>query len=392
MIAEQTSYEYLFSELKKRIDKNLADYHGSLMGFGKRELIDMAGKIQAMSDAHSFMSSFDGFGESDLRFYLKFRNPLEVVADAWNEYDYDIDGLTFTVDSISGRRELLLAEYPHISDTDAPNDGGLRRFMGVDLISFLGKIAEKAILRYHGDFKINIDTLYRAAGSDNQEDRRLMWHVCSDGTHMNTERDTFIYDTGAYNAWVNYRANAPDMFGYVIEVTGRDGNIVTGNVFEVGDYASHAEYVRETSLPIDSVTLTYEKSWGVNSGKSVTVPRHEYDNERNLLMCESGNVVTIRYHPSESVRQMSDLLRQERSRRMSLPIGSMGAHLDKLAKVLSAVRSGQGQEITEKPNPGVKISISARIKSGNDKVQAYKDKEPKNPSTNSKTNRMEEIS
>jgi hypothetical protein len=54
-----------------------------------------------------------------------------------------------------------------------------------------------------------------------------MWHVSSFGTHLNTERETFIRDTGAFITWIEYHAKDPDMFGYAIEVTGRDGQLVT---------------------------------------------------------------------------------------------------------------------------------------------------------------------
>ena len=76
---------------------------------------------------------------------------------------------------------------------------GLRRFMDIDLIDFLGQIADKTIVHYPNDWNIDKETLHRAAISDDPEQKRLMWHVCSYGTHLNTERDTFIKDTGAFN-------------------------------------------------------------------------------------------------------------------------------------------------------------------------------------------------
>lgn len=327
-------------QLIERVDRNFTDYKSALLGFDKRELIDMAGKIAAMQDVHEYMTTSRGFSDEELQFYLQFQNPLEVVADAWLKRNAANEDLSFTMDFVYERNGKLLTEYPLMSDIDAFADDPIHhRYMGVDLIDFLGKIAENVIIHYPNDWKTDINALNRASGAENPEDRRLMWHVSSYGTHLNTERDTFIKDTGAFNTWVNYRANEPDMFGYFVEVTGKNGQIVTGNVFEVGYYSDHARYVRETALPLDSVTLTYSGDWGVNAGKSITVPSYEYDDDRNRLMSESGNVISIQYHPSESVREMSALLQSERSRRMSYPIGSMDTHLKKLSETLLEVRA-----------------------------------------------------
>jgi len=127
------------------------------------------------------------------------------------------------------------------------------------------------------------------------------------------------------------------MFGYYVEVTGKDGQRITGNVYEVGDYADFASHVRLTALPLDSVTLTYSPDWGVNAGKVLTVSRKEYDNDRHRLMSESGNVVKIQYHPSESVKKMADILQKEKANHMAMPIGDTQEHLKKLVKKLATV-------------------------------------------------------
>ena len=243
-------------------------------------------------------------------------------------------------------------QLPAVSDSEQSTDINLRRFMGVDLIDFLGRIAEKTIVYHHDDWNIDKDWLYEVAASDNPEDKRLMWHCCSYGTHMLKEREVFIMDTGAFHYWTDYRQNDPDMVGYFVEVTGHDSQTITGNVFEVGGYAEHAKYIRETAIPLDSVTLTYSDDWGVNAGKTVTVPRREYDDDRNRLMSESGNVIAIRYNPvNES--ELTELLRRERAVRMSYPIGSVEEHLKKLADKLSEIRTPTEQNGEEKPDKSI---------------------------------------
>lgn len=363
------------SELMARLDKNITNYNESLMDFGKQELIDMAGKIGAMQDVHSYMTTSRGFSDEEVEFYLQFQNPLEVVADAWRDRNADLEDMSFSLDFIFERKEQLLTEYPLISNADELADNSLRRFMDVDLIDFLGKIAEKVIVHYPKDWDIDRDRLFRAAGSHNPEDKRLMWHVSSWGTHSNTERETFIKDTGAYNTWVDYRPSDPDMFGYVVEVTGRRGQTVMGNVFEVGDYYPHSLYVKENALIFTEVSLTYTNDWGVNAGKTIMVPRFEYDNDRNRLMSESGNVFSIEYHPYEAIRSMADLLHDEHSRRMAYPIGSMEAHLNKIADKLAEVREPQA------PSVDKKRSIGDRLAAGNEKVKAYKEQKSQDPNT-----------
>jgi hypothetical protein len=238
-------------------------------------------------------------------------------------------------------------ENKHISEsgTELNGDSGLRRFMDVDLFDFLGKIANKVIIHYPNDWNIDKDEFRRLAASDNPEDKRLVWHTCSTGTHLKTERDVFIKDSGPFQYMTDYHQNDPDMFGYAVEITGQRGDSVLGNVFEAGDYAEYAKRVRDTALPLDSITLAYSDDWGVNAGKTITVPRKEFDDDRHRLMCESGRVIGLRWHPADET-QLDALLRDEQARRMSYHIGIQEEHLRKVAGRLAQVRGG-----AETPEP-----------------------------------------
>ena len=102
-------------ELMERLDKNLTDYHAMLDGFGNRELIEMAEKIAAMSNAHMYMTSCE-FYESELDFYLQFQNPLEVVADAYCEHFNDVDDdMSVVVNNVFYRKDGL-DSYPLMPD------------------------------------------------------------------------------------------------------------------------------------------------------------------------------------------------------------------------------------------------------------------------------------
>jgi hypothetical protein len=357
------------AELMARFDQNLADYHAALESFSPKELIGMADKIAATNRVHAYMTQEHGMEDDELDFLLEFQNPLEVVADAWHGYDTGNEDMAYVVFNVFDKQDALV-DYPLMRDSSFDFDEQ-RRFMGVDLIDFLGKIAGKVIVHYPNDWNIDVDKLYRAAGSDNPEDKRLMWHVSSYGTHMNTERETFIKDTGAFNTWVDYRQNDPDMFGYAVEVTGCKGGVVTGNVFDLGHYLAHTMHVREDALVLEMLSLTYSDNWGVNAGKTIIVPHCEYDSDRHRLMCESGDVTTIEYHPYVGAREMDDVLRCERAARMAYPLGSMETHLARLDAVLAELRTPPELPPTDK-----KPSIGDKLRAGKEKADANRGQKP----------------
>ena len=268
------------------------------------------------------------------------------------------------------RPEMLLAElheldenYNIIREVNLNADHSLRRFMNVDLIDFLGKIADKVIVHYPQDFKHDIEILWKKALLDNPAEQKLMWHCSAYGTHLLNEDEVLTKNTGAYGYWVDYRPKEPSMMGYVIEVTGCDdiGETVKGNVYEVGEYAQHAAYVQQAALPLDSVSLTYSNNWGINAGKTITVPRHEYDKDRHRLMCESGDVISIKYHPSESQVTMAERLQSEQRKRMCMQIGSTDEHLQKIDAKLAKIHGSmeQSREAAAVTNEGAVNEISA---------------------------------
>jgi hypothetical protein len=387
-----------FIELAERIDKNLFDYHRHLLGFGQRELIDMAGKMAAMSDAHRYMTLYHDFSNKELDLYLQFQNPLEVVADAWLDRNEDVGDVYYTVEAVAEERihyaakhamgdfSVIPQEYPLMSDINPTGEPTLRRYMNIDLEQHLGEVAAKVLVHHPRDWEIDSKALRRAALSDNPEEKRLFWSVCGFGTQLVTEADTFIKDTRAFNAITEYRANDLDMFGFAVEVLGVDSEsgAVKGNVFEVGDYAEFAQHIRKKSEPLESLTLIYSDAWGVNAGKAVNVSRKEYDNDRHRLMSESGNVVQKVYHPQDKVR-LAGLVTYERSERMKLPMGSPGELLQRVSDKLAEVRKPpeKPEQAADKPKQATAEKI--KPKSLADKLQAANEKAKEQDAKNSST-------
>jgi len=175
------------------------------------------------------------------------------------------------------------------------------------------------------------------------------------------------------------------MFGYIVEVTGRSGQTVIGNVFEVGNYAEYAKHIRDTAEPLDSLTLFYTDDWGVNAGKAVTVSRREYDDDRHRLMSQSGNVKELVYHPKDKVR-LAGLITAERSRRMKFPHGSQELHLKKLDDKLAEIRKPPEQV---RPPAAKKQSIMSQLEAADAEAKAYNAQRTQNPTNSTKKTKKE---
>ena len=270
--------------------------------------------------------------------------PHFVIFHAGNDVDAIVEAHELCEDMESEGSYLLelhevSEDYDIIREIDLRlHDPEARRFMDVDILDFLGQIADKTIIHCPDDFKIDVEVLWKAALSENPSEKRLMWHCCSYGTHILPEDEVFIKSTGSHGYWVDYRPKEPDMVGYAVEVTGYRDETVVGNVYDVGNYYSHTQHVRENSLVLDAVSLTYDDSWGINAGKTISVPRYEYDQDRHRLMSESGRVTAIKYHPSEASRTMAELLKSEKDKYMAMPVGDIKEHLEKLEGKLLELR------------------------------------------------------
>ena len=88
-------HEQMRDELTERVNKNYSDYLESLEDFGKSELIEMASKTHAVSDAYSYMTMYHEFDGHELEYFLQFQNPLEVVADECHERNIDVGDISY---------------------------------------------------------------------------------------------------------------------------------------------------------------------------------------------------------------------------------------------------------------------------------------------------------
>jgi hypothetical protein len=110
----------------------------------------------------------------------------------------------------------------------------------------------------------------------------------------------------------------------------------------------------------------------VNAGKTITVSRKEYDNDRHRLMCDSGNVNKITFNP-QSEERLTDLLADEHKRLMALPVGNTQNYIKYVEKELSELRGEFDPEIDEPEfdeTPAQKPSVEQKLKAATERVKS----------------------
>jgi hypothetical protein len=128
------------AELISRVEQNYSDYLDFLVSLDNRALIDMAGKIQATSDARLCLSTDSGFSDDEVEYLLKFQNPLEIVADVWYERTSDDSDMSLIFHEIFDKQDALHS-YPLINGAisdEVPldaSDGNEKTAIGSDIHS-----------------------------------------------------------------------------------------------------------------------------------------------------------------------------------------------------------------------------------------------------------------
>jgi hypothetical protein len=98
-------------ELTDRLTANLSDYRDALLGEDKQDIMDRAGEISAMTDTHYYLTENHEFEDSEVDYLLLFENPLEVVADKWNERVGQMDDFCFALNEVFDKQNALQGGY-----------------------------------------------------------------------------------------------------------------------------------------------------------------------------------------------------------------------------------------------------------------------------------------
>jgi len=377
------------AELIERINKNFYDYHDMLKGFGKQEIIEMADKISATANARLYMIANE-FDDSELDFYLKFQNPLEVAADVYCEHYMDIEDVGFALNFIYGKQEVLDA-YPLMNDIEISAETNLKHdetdvstamaekaeqaaaqtdlnsFIDVDVLGFLGRISDIVMpndpdMESWNHLK---ESLMKVTAKEGFENRRIIWHISGETSRLRNECEIFVKGSRASE----YEAESQDFdkntLVYAIEFRKREGMTIYGNVFEAGNFSEHAERVRNMALPLDSVTINYSDAWGEYKGKKVTVSPGLFADDRAKFMEQGGNILSLSFNPKDE-QALIEILNQERAVRMTYPIESTEAHLKKLSAMFDDApnTTEKSREIAVKPK-----TLEEKLSAAKEKVK-----------------------
>ena len=108
--------EKMHPEFINRLAKNYADYRADLLLKDRQELIDGADRIAKTEEVFRYFN--EGYlTESEMAYFLKFQNPLEVAADHWNDCTFELDALGALIADVVDKGDDLTL-YP--LEEDAP--------------------------------------------------------------------------------------------------------------------------------------------------------------------------------------------------------------------------------------------------------------------------------
>lgn len=99
--------------LIQRINDNYRNCIMSISGVSRTRLVAMSGRIATVIEVHEFLTThYKWDDESELEFLLIFRDPLTIIADAWERYKAE---LMVDIDAIMWEMAIdrsIVSEYP----------------------------------------------------------------------------------------------------------------------------------------------------------------------------------------------------------------------------------------------------------------------------------------
>ena len=110
----------LREQLLARIDGNMSDYFDTLRPLDGKEIIGRSSEIAMMTEAHFYLSEIYGFHLSDTQYLLQFKNPLEVVANAFEAEGFD-NQRSEAMWKIFDREDALQGDYELVSVSAEPS-------------------------------------------------------------------------------------------------------------------------------------------------------------------------------------------------------------------------------------------------------------------------------
>lgn len=173
----------------------------------------------------------------------------------------------------------------------------------IDIIAFLSEIVQANTRNYQTDFQYDIESLKAAAAASEVENRSLLWMSRPSGTWCFKEREVFLQNTSANQTWPFYDYQADKIKAYRVEVCGRQGDKVCGNVYPL-NYREHLERVKKLSIPAVRAVFLLE------DGVRMTLTFDNFAADYRRMVSEHGVPLNSHYAPASEMR-LAEILRQE---------------------------------------------------------------------------------
>ena len=110
----------LRKQLLARIDGNLSDYFDTLRSLDGIAIVGRSSEIAMMTEAHFYLSEIYGFHLSDTQYLLQFKNPLEVVANAFEAEGFD-NQRSEAMWRIFDKEDALQGDYELVNESADPS-------------------------------------------------------------------------------------------------------------------------------------------------------------------------------------------------------------------------------------------------------------------------------
>lgn len=180
------------------------------------------------------------------------------------------------------------------------------KFEDIDLVDTLRRIMNIHTEHYKEDFELDTKLLFDLAASQSPEDKHLLWMSRPNGTYLLREREVYVEDTYENKVWEYYHDQTRDpILAYSVEIIGRNGNEVRGNLIEL-DYAAHVEKMKQQAVKVETMALTFADS------STYYLPFRSYWRDSKPLEEKHGEVKEVSYLP-DNTQELEILLRRERS-------------------------------------------------------------------------------
>jgi hypothetical protein len=108
----------LRDRLVRQLNGNLSEYLDTLSDHAMYDITGMSSEMAAMAGAHHYLTEIHNFHKSELEYLLKFQNPLQVVADA-----FEVSGIDDRSDimwEIFDKQDALQSKYALVPQPKNP--------------------------------------------------------------------------------------------------------------------------------------------------------------------------------------------------------------------------------------------------------------------------------